>query len=182
MLIGYARVSTEEQNLDAQIAQLRAAGCERVVDEKESGADVAGRDGLRSILRLIGPGDVLVVCKLDRLARRTLDMLQLVEEITKRGAGVRSLAESWADTTSPAGTLMLTVMAGIAQFERERMLERQRDGIDRAKAAGKYMGRKREIDPGDVARLRAEGLGASLIARTLRCSRQSVYRLLREAA
>ena len=111
--------------LEAQLVQLKASGCDRLVQESASGKSMEHRDGLKAILRLMGAGDVLVVCKLDRLARNTLDMLKLIEEITKKGAHVRS-GGGWADTSSPAGNLIITVMAGIAQFERDRMLERQR--------------------------------------------------------
>lgn len=180
MILGYARVSTEEQNLDAQVAELTAAGCERVFSEKASGSRIEGRPVLAAVLTMLRPYDVLWVTKLDRLARNTLDMLGLVQRIGAQAAGFRSLAEPWADTTSPAGTLMLTVMAGIAQFERGRMLERQREGIERAKAEGKYQGRPQSFDPTAILALKAEGLGATAIARKLGCGRATVYRALGE--
>lgn len=181
MKVGYARVSTEEQHLDAQVMQLKAAGCDRIIEETASGKSTDDRDGLRSIMRLIGPGDVLMVCKLDRLARNTLDMLQLVKSITDKGAGFKSLAESWVDTTSPAGNLMLTIFAGLAQFERERMLERQKDGIARARAANKYRGRPATFDAEKARSLKKSGIGVTEIARQMKCDRETVYRALRSA-
>ena len=182
MIVGYARVSTEEQHLDQQVMQLKSAGCDRIIEETASGKSTDERPGLQAIMRLLGPGDVLVVCKLDRLARNTLDMLLLVKSISDRGAGFKSLAESWVDTTSPAGTLMLTIFAGLAQFERERMLERQKDGIARARAANKYKGRPPTFDAEAARKLKSEGLGATEIARKLKCGRATVYRALNGGA
>lgn len=181
MIVGYARVSTEEQSLEAQLVQLKASGCDRLVQESASGKSMEHRDGLKAILRLMGAGDVLVVCKLDRLARNTLDMLKLIEEITKKGAHVRSLAEGWADTSSPAGNLIITVMAGIAQFERDRMLERQREGIALARSQGKFKGRPAKMPNEEIRALRASGMGATAIMRKLKISRASVYRALETA-
>lgn len=179
MLIGYARVSTDEQNLDAQVVELRAAGCERVIEEKASGKTLEDRPALQSIMSVwLGKGDTLIVTKLDRLSRRTIDMLTLVEEIGKLGAGFRSLAEPWADTTSPAGGLMLTIFAGVAEFERNRMLERQRAGIERARAEGKYAGRPKTFDAGEIRSLHRQGVGPAQIARSLKCDRATVYRAI----
>ena len=102
MIIGYARVSTEEQSMQTQVEQLKAAGCDRIIEETGSGKSLDDRDGLRAIMLLVGAGDTVVVTKLDRLARSTIDMLRLVELFTQRGAGMRSLGEGWADTTTPA--------------------------------------------------------------------------------
>lgn len=181
MIIGYARVSTEEQSMSAQVQQLRAAGCDRIIEETGSGKTLTDRAGLNAIMLLIGAGDTVVVTKLDRLARNTLDMLNLIALFTKKGAGVRSLGEGWADTTSPAGTLVITLLAGVAQFERERMLERQKDGIARARAANKYKGRPPTFDVEAARKLKSEGLGATEIARRLKCGRATVYRALNSA-
>ncbi len=181
MIIGYARVSTEEQSMQTQVEQLKAAGCDRIIEETGSGKSLDDRDGLRAIMLLVGAGDTVVVTKLDRLARSTIDMLRLVELFTQRGAGMRSLGEGWADTTTPAGNLIITVMAGVAQFERERMLERQKDGIARARAANKYRGRPATFDAETARRLKKAGIGVTEIARRLKCDRETVYRALRSA-
>src|SRR6476619_6175892 len=130
---GYGRVSTDDQSLDVQKAALEAAACQVIMLETASGASRDGRPKLALLLDVLGEGDTLIVTKLDRLARDTIDMLELVREIGDKKAGFKSLAESWADTTSPAGTLILTIMAGVAQFERARIRERQREGIAAAK-------------------------------------------------
>lgn len=177
-LVGYARVSSDGQSLDLQREELLAAGCRHVFEEKRSGADADNREELQKALRFVADGDKLVVCKLDRLARSTIDMLSLVTGLAKRGVTFQSLAEPWASTDSPAAEMLLTFMAGVAQFERGRIRERQRAGIDRAKALGKYRGSKRRIRPEVVRALKAEGLGAVAIARKLGCGRASVYRAL----
>ena len=118
MIIGYARVSTDGQTLDAQQAALAAVGAERVFAEKISGA-VTDRKALARAIAALGPGDVLLVTRLDRLARSTRDLLNVLDAVGKAGAGFRSLADSWADTTTPHGRLMLTVVGGLAEFERE---------------------------------------------------------------
>lgn len=139
MRIGYARVSTLSQNLDAQREQLLAASCERVKEEKASGKD-ADRPVLRGLLEhALSQGDTLVVCKLDRLARSTSDLLKVADELDKMGVGLEVLNIN-LDTKTPTGKLMLTMLGAIAQFERELMLERQAEGIAKAKAAGKYKG------------------------------------------
>lgn len=181
MIVGYARVSTEEQSLEAQTERLKAFGCDRIVEEKVSGKSIDGREGLKAIMKLIGPGDVLVVCKLDRLSRTTIEMLQLIQEISERGARFKSLSEDWADTTTEAGLLVVTVMAGVAQFERARMLSRQRDGIARARAEGKFRGRPAKMPNDEIRTLRANGMGATAIAKHLKIGRASVYRALASA-
>src|SRR5690554_5115579 len=117
---GYARVSSEDQDLSAQHEALTAAGCDMIREEKASGKSRDGRDELAILLDFIRPGDVLIVTKLDRLARNTLDMLEIVESLAEKGAGFKSLAEPWADTTTPAGKLVVTIFAGFAEFERAR--------------------------------------------------------------
>jgi DNA invertase Pin-like site-specific DNA recombinase len=179
---GYCRVSSEDQNLDAQREALEKAGCDVILEEKVSGATVEARAELQLLLRVLGKGDVLTVTKLDRLARNTIDMLEIAAEIDGKGAGLKSLAEPWCDTTSPAGRLIFTVFAGVAQFERERIKERQREGIERAKRDGVYKGRKPTVPRDKVMALRAEGKGPAEIARTLQIGESSVFRVLREAA
>ena len=137
---GYARVSTDSQTLDAQLEALKAAGCEKLFREKVSGAR-ADRAQLTRLLREIGSGDVLIVSRLDRLARSTRDLLDIVDAISVRGASFRSLGDQWADTTTPHGRLMLTVLGGLAEFERELIRARTGEGRARAKARGVHMGR-----------------------------------------
>ena len=144
MIIGYARVSTDGQTLDAQHAALAAAGAERVFAEKVSGA-VTDRKALARAIAALGAGDVLLVTRLDRLARSTRDLLNVLDAVAKVGAGFRSLADSWADTTTPHGRLMLTVLGGLAEFERSLILARTSEGRARAKARGVRFGRKPKL-------------------------------------
>src|SRR5262245_32396375 len=137
---GYARVSTSGQTLASQDAQLRNAGCIKIFAEKISGAR-SDRAELGKLLKRLGPGDVLTVTRLDRLARSTRDLLNILDLIAKAGAGFRSLADAWADTTTPHGRLMLTVLGGLAEFERSLILARTSEGRARAKARGVHMGR-----------------------------------------
>ena len=137
---GYARVSTDGQSLAAQDAQLHAAGCVKVYAEKISGAR-SNRPELAKVLKRLDIGDVLVVTRLDRLARSTRDLLNTLDDIAKRGAGFKSLHDTWADTTNAHGRLMVTILAGLAEFERELILARTSDGRARAKARGVKFGR-----------------------------------------
>ena len=138
--IGYARVSTLDQNLDIQIATLQKNGCDTIYKEKISGKNDQ-RPQLKEMLAYIRKGDTVVITKLDRLARSTKDLLNIAEEIEKKGAGLEVLNIN-LDTGTPTGKLMLTMLGAIATFEREIMLERQKEGIQAAKAQGKYKGRK----------------------------------------
>jgi DNA invertase Pin-like site-specific DNA recombinase len=137
---GYARVSTKDQTLASQDAQLHAAGCTKVFAEKVSGAKT-DRAELAKLLKRLEPGDVLVVTRLDRLARSTRDLLNILDTIAKAGAGFRSLADTWADTTTPHGRLLLAVLGGLAEFERELIMARTDDGRKRAQARGVRFGR-----------------------------------------
>jgi DNA invertase Pin-like site-specific DNA recombinase len=137
---GYARVSTDGQSLASQDAQLHAAGCAKVYAEKISGAR-SDRPELAKVLKRLGHGDVLMVTRLDRLARSTRDLLNTLDAVAKAGAGFKSLGDAWADTTTPHGRLMLTVLGGLAEFERELILARTSDGRTRAKAKGVKFGR-----------------------------------------
>jgi DNA invertase Pin-like site-specific DNA recombinase len=176
---GYARVSTDGQTLAAQDAALHAAGCVKVFSEKASGAKT-DRAELRKAISRLGEGDVIVVTRLDRLARSTRDLLNTLDEVTKRGAGFKSLADSWADTTTPHGRLMLTVLGGLAEFERELIKARTGEGRARAKAAGVHMGRPSKLTPHQrreaIAR-RDAGEALTDIARTYGVSHTTISRL-----
>lgn len=177
---GYARVSSDDQSLDVQRQTLKAAGCDMIREEKVSGASREGRDELAILMEFLREGDQLVVCKLDRLARNTVDMLTIITELGRRGVGVKSLAEPWADTTTAAGKFMLTCMAGVAEFERDRIKERQREGIAAAKAKGVYTGGKPQVDREAVWRMLDAGTSKAEIARQLDCSEMTVYRIIKE--
>ena len=144
MIIGYARVSTDGQTLDAQHATLIAAGAEKVYSEKISGA-VTDRKALARAIGALGPGDTLIVTRLDRLARSTRDLLNVLDTVARAGAGFRSIADTWADTTTPHGRLMLTVLAGLAEFERELIRARTAEGRKGAMARGVRFGRKPKL-------------------------------------
>jgi DNA invertase Pin-like site-specific DNA recombinase len=140
MIIGYARVSTDGQTLDAQQATLKANGAEKIFAEKVSGA-VTDRKALARALAALGAGDVLLVTRLDRLARSTRDLLNILDAVSKAGAKFRSLADAWADTTTPHGELMVTILAGLATFERHLIRARTDEGRKRAQARGVRFGR-----------------------------------------
>ena len=161
MLIGYARVSTDDQDLRLQRTALKEAGCKRVFEEKVSGAR-RERVELARMLDQIRDDDVLAVTRLDRLARSTRDLLDIAEKLKEAGAGLRSLAEPWADTTSPAGRMVLTVFAGIAEFERELIHQRTSSGRDAAKARGVRFGRPPETHRRSDRLGRAPGRGGHL--------------------
>ena len=159
MLIGYARVSTDDQDLRLQRAALKEAGCRRIFGEKVSGAK-RDRPELARMIDQLRDDDVVVVTRLDRLARSTKDLLDIAEKLNEAGAGLRSLAEPWADTTSPAGRMVLTVFAGIAEFERELIHQRTSSGRVAAKARGVRFGRPPKLTADQVAlgeRLVGEG-------------------------
>jgi DNA invertase Pin-like site-specific DNA recombinase len=139
-MIGYARVSTDGQELEGQQASLRKAGAERIFSEKVSGA-ISDRKALAKALKALQAGDVLVVTRLDRLARSTRDLLNILDTISKAGAKFRSLADAWADTTTPHGELMITILAGLATFERHLIKARTTEGRKRAQARGIKFGR-----------------------------------------
>src|SRR6516164_7660220 len=176
---GYARVSTDGQTLAAQDAALHAAGCAKVYSEKASGAKT-DRAELRKAVSRLRDGDVLVVTRLDRLARSTRDLLNLLDEMAKRGAGFKSLADTWADTTTPHGRLMLTVLAGLAEFERELIRARTGEGRARAKAEGVHMGRPPKLTQHQRAEAisrRDAGETLTEIARTFGVSHTTIGRL-----
>jgi DNA invertase Pin-like site-specific DNA recombinase len=175
--IGYARVSTTDQDLTVQLERLAAEGCSVVRSEKVSGESRDGRVELETILQFLRPGDELVVARLDRLGRSTRDVLNIVHEAEQREAFVTVL-DPHVSTRGQMGHLVMTVLGMVAQMERRFIKERQRDGIDRAKAAGVYRGGKARIDQSLVLKLKADGLGPAAIARQVGCSRMQVYRLL----
>ncbi len=144
MIYGYARVSTGSQSAEAQVAALTAAGAEKVFRETALGGN-RDRKELARAIKALGDGDVLLITRLDRLARSSRDLLNIVHEIGERKAGFRSLADAWADTTTPHGRLLLTVLGGLAEFERELIKARTKEGRDRAKARGVKLGRRSKL-------------------------------------
>jgi len=170
-------VSTTDQDLTVQLEKLAAEGCSVVRSEKVSGGSREGRAELETILQFLRPGDELVVARLDRLGRSTRDVLNIIHEAEQRQAFVTVL-DPHVSTRGEMGHLVMTVLGMVAQMERRFIKERQRDGIDRAKAAGVYKGGKARIDQAEVRRLKADGLGPAAIARQVGCSRMQVYRLL----
>jgi DNA invertase Pin-like site-specific DNA recombinase len=176
---GYARVSTDGQSLASQDAQLHAAGCAKVYAEKISGAR-SNRPELAKVLKRLDAGDVLIVTRLDRLARSTRDLLNILDDIAKRGAGFKSLHDAWADTTSAHGRLMVTILAGLAEFERELILARTSDGRARAKARGVKFGRPSALTAHQrqeaIQRL-SNGEAQADVARTFNVSQATVSRL-----
>jgi DNA invertase Pin-like site-specific DNA recombinase len=179
MVIGYARVSTNGQDLSEQDAALRAAGAVKVYREKESGAR-SDRPALAKALKVLDAGDVLLVTRLD-LARSTRDLLNILHEVGQRGAAFKSLADTWADTTTPHGRLMLTILGGLAEFERSLIAARTASGRERAKAAGVRFGRRPKLNTYQRAealkRLEA-GESQSAVARTFGVDQSTVSRLV----
>ncbi|MEX0351093.1 MAG: recombinase family protein [Paracoccaceae bacterium] len=182
MLIGYARTSTLEQRagLEAQRESLRANGCERLYAEQVS--SVATREALKEALSYCREGDTLVVTKLDRLARSVKHLGEIIEGLEVKKVGLRVL-DLGLDTSNATGKLMLNVLGSVAQFEREMMLERQREGIAKAKAEGRYKGRKptARMKAPDILQLSSQGLSKTAVAQRLGLSERSVYRVLSAA-
>jgi DNA invertase Pin-like site-specific DNA recombinase len=179
-LIGYARVSTQGQDLEQQRLALVQSGCQRIFEEKISGAK-RDRPELGRLLDHLRPGDVLTVTRLDRLARSTTDLLHIAERLKGIDAGLRSLAEPWADTTSPAGRMILTIFAGIADFERALISERTSAGRAAAKAKGVRFGPKPALTSDQVTHAKKmieEGQSVSEVARLLGVHRATLYRAL----
>ena len=186
MLVGYARTSTAEQQagLEAQVRDLQAAGAERIFSEQVS--SVAPRAQLAAALDFVRAGDVLIVGKPDRLARSTAELLGIVQKLEAKGVAliIQSMGGETLDTRNPTAKLMLTILAGVATWEREIMLERQREGIAKAKAEGAYKGRKPTArnQAAEVSALKAAGVSPTDIGKQLGMSRMSVYRCLDHAA
>src|SRR5271155_3934071 len=177
MIIGYARVSTLDQNLELQEAALRAAGCTTIRAEKRSGGSMADRIELKTILDFVRPGDTVVVTRVDRLARSIGDLQDIVRALRAAGATLKA-TEQPIDTSTAAGKAFLDMLGVFAEFETNLRKERQLEGISAAKARGVYKGRPPSIDADKVAALKAEGHGATEIAKRLGVGRASVYRYL----
>ncbi len=181
MKIGYARVSTNDQNLENQLQMLQEAGCTKIYKEKISGAKKA-RPELQQLLEHIRENDILVVCKLDRLARSTHHLLEIVETLRERKATFYSLGEPWADTTSHAGKMIMTVFAGIAEFERDLIRERTSVGREAAMKRGVRFGRPKKLSTEQkklILQLREEGKSVQELANTFNVDRSTIYRLSR---
>lgn len=186
MLVGYARTSTIEQEagLENQREKLLATGCSKIFSEQVS--SVVKRDQFELALEFVRDGDVLIVTRLDRLARSTADFLKTIDQLDQKAVGLRILDFGGAevDTKSATGRMMMTMFAAFAEFERALLIERQRIGIAKAKAEGKYKGRAptARAKSAQIIQLKEEGLGASKIAEQTGVSRASVYRILADAA
>ncbi len=184
MYIGYARVSTEDQNLDIQTHALKQAACKKIFQEKLSGSH-RQRPELAKLLEQLRDGDTVVIWKLDRLARSTRDLLDIADAIAKAGSGLKSLSEPWADTTSPAGRMVLTAFAGIAEFERALIIERTGTGRTAAMKRGVRFGRPSSLSTDQAAlakRLLDEGKSATEVAKTFGVNRSTIYRATAERA
>ena len=178
MLIGYARVSSISQSLDIQQEALANAGCEKVFAEKVSGRSTTDRDQLALALDFAREGDIFCVTRLCRLARSVGDLHRIVEKLTAKNVAFRCLNQSGVDTDTSSGRLMLSVLGAVSCFENDIRRERQMEGVAKAKLRGAYRGRPPSIRPEDVRELRAQGIGASEIAKRLGIGRASVYRAL----
>lgn len=179
-IVGYARVSSSSQNLDLQLEQLTDAGCEKVFAEKVTGTSRNDRQALAECLDWVREGDTLVVTRLDRLARSGRDLHDIIAQLSAKRVGFRCVQQGAVDTTTSMGKLILGILGAVAEFETDIRKERQREGIERAKSAGVYKGRKRSVDAEQVRSLRAQGLGATDIATQLGIARASVYRALKD--
>src|SRR3954463_3980629 len=175
--VGYARVSTTDQDLSTQVERLKAAGCEIIRSEKVTGTTRHGRAELASIIEFLRGGDELVVTRIDRLAPAIGDLQDIVRELRRKDAFLRA-ADQPIDTSTAAGKAFLDMLGVFAEFETNLRRERQMEGIARAKAQGVYKGRKRSIDPTKVRELETQGLGPTAIAGELGIGRASVYRAL----
>jgi DNA invertase Pin-like site-specific DNA recombinase len=179
MKLGYARVSTEDQTLQLQRPRLKEAGCEKVFEEKISGA-ARKRPELERLLGEVRKGDVLVVTRLDRLARSTAELLIIAERLRDQAAGLQSLDEPWADTISPSGRMVLTVFAGIAEFERALIRQRTEDGLRDARKRGVLFGRPKKMRPDQqqlAHELLKQGRSISEVARTFNVHPATIYRI-----
>lgn len=175
--VGYARVSTTDQDLDIQIARLKAAGCEIVRSETGSGASRTGRTELETIMQFLRAGDELVVLRLDRLGRSTRDVLNLVHELEEKGASLRVL-EPEVTTAGDMGRMVITILGMVADMELKFIKDRQRAGIEAARAKGIYRGRRKNVDDDEIRRRVADGASKAEVARQLKVSRMTVYRAL----
>lgn len=177
MIVGYARVSTTDQNLDVQLDELKAHGCERIFTDKATGTNTA-RAGLADMMGFVRDGDTLVVTRLDRFARSLTDLYAMLDKLTARGVAFHCLRQS-IDTATSAGKLTLAILGAVAEFENDLRRERQRDGIEKAKAKGVYKGRMGKVDGLGIKAAFISGAKPSDIARQFYVSRQTVYRYLK---
>ena len=179
--IGYARVSSNTQDYQGQVDALKAFGCERIYSEKVSGKSTNGRRQFEKLMKELLPGDTVVVAKLDRLARSSRDLHNIIHELDGLSCGFLSLGESWCDTTTSAGRLMLTIMGGIAEFERGLIRKRCEEGIERAKRKGTKFGRPTALDTGQrrrIAERYAAGETMAELARDYECGEATIWRAL----
>lgn len=174
--VGYARVSSAGQSVDVQIEQLQAVPCDRIFSEKKSGITTDGRAAFQEMMRYVREGDVLVVTRLDRLARSLTDLSKIIDELGAKGVGFRCLQQGAVDTTKPEGRLMLQLLGSFAEFEHSIRKERQKEGIEKAKAAGRYRGRPPSVRPDEIQVLLQSGMGPTAVAKQLGIARASVYR------
>ncbi len=181
MILGYARVSTDSQNLDRQLDQLKSSGCEKVYQEKITGTKKE-RPELEKLLDHVRKGDVIIISDLTRLSRSTKDLFHLVELIERKGANIKSLKESWMDTTTPQGKLMFTMFAGISQFERDLVSQRTREGLASARARGRKGGRpfkpSKEVDLA-IKMYDSKEYSVSEIRKATGISKTSLYRYIK---
>ncbi len=175
-IYGYARVSTKDQDLTIQLEALKIAGCEIIRAEKRSGTSLKNRSELDILLEFMRQGDILMVTRVDRLARSIRDLQNIIHELKKRGVAIKA-TEQAIDTSTAAGKFFLDMLGVFSEFETTIRKERQAEGIAKARARGAYKGAKRVIDGDAVQKLKADGLGATAVARKLNISRASVYRL-----
>jgi DNA invertase Pin-like site-specific DNA recombinase len=181
MKYGYARVSSGTQDYAAQVDALKAAGCERIYSEKASGKSTNGRPEFARLMKALDAGDTIVVVKLDRLARSSRDLQNILHDIAERSCGFVSLGEAWCDTTTEVGKLMITIMGGIAEFERGLIRKRCEEGIARAKRKGTKFGRPSALDPGQrrkIAERYAAGETMAALAIEYECGEATIWRAL----
>jgi DNA invertase Pin-like site-specific DNA recombinase len=178
---GYARVSTDKQDHTSQVEALKAAGCQRVFAEKVSGSSTNGRHELTKMMKVLEPGDTVVVTELDRIARSSRDLHNILGDLRDKGCGFVSLGESWCDTTSDVGQLVVAIMGGIAEFERKLIQKRCQEGIERARAKGTKFGRKVKLDPGQrrkIAGRYAAGETMAELAKDYEVGEATIWRVL----
>ena len=182
MRYGYARVSSKSQDYQAQVEALKAAKCDRIYSEKASAKSTNGRREFDKLLNALLPGDTVVVMKLDRLARSTRDLTNIMHDLGEKGCGFVSLRESWCDTSTSVGRLMVTVMGGIAQFERELIRSRCEEGLERARPKGTKFGRKSVLDACErraITERYAKGATMAALAAEYSCGEATIWRALR---
>ena len=181
MKIGYARVSSKTQDHEGQVEALKAAGCQRIVAEKASGKSVAGRPQFERLMQRLQPGDTVIVVKLDRLARSSKDLHNILHELAEKDCGFVSLGEEWCNTETSVGRLLIAIMSGVATFERELIQSRCQDGIRRAQARGTMFGRKPKLDAGQrrkIAERYAAGETMAELAREYEVSEPTIWRTM----